>query len=155
MKALQCFQMVGTVYPATVLDPRRLEASGLLQFLCFVWFCWTWDLLIHSAVSWCDHLTCWDRLFIWLKCLLQGEHLDDEESFFDLLSRFQSKRMDDQRCSLTVTENKENTNLVPKSNHNNNAAASIKPMMPLNNSNAANSKTTNNGKKLQTSQCSW
>jgi GoLoco motif. len=74
----------------------------------------------------------------------QGEHLDDEESFFDLLSRFQSKRMDDQRCSLTITENKENTNLVPKSNHNNNPASSIKPMMPLNNSNAANSKT--NGK---------
>jgi hypothetical protein len=62
--------------------------------------------------------------------------------------------MDDQRCSLTVTENKENTNLVPKSNHNNNAAASIKPMMPLNNSNAANSKTASNGKKLQTSECS-
>jgi hypothetical protein len=75
----------------------------------------------------------------------QGEHLDDEESFFDLLSRFQSKRMDDQRCSLTITENKENTNSVPKSNHNNNAAASIKPMMPLNNSNAANSNTPSNG----------
>lgn len=36
---------------------------------------------------------------------------DDEDSFFDLLSRFQSKRMDDQRCSLTV-ENKENTNVA-------------------------------------------
>lgn len=34
---------------------------------------------------------------------------EDEDSFFDLLSRFQSKRMDDQRCSLT-TENKENKN---------------------------------------------
>nr|CAG4650124.1 EOG090X05CB [Sida crystallina] len=34
--------------------------------------------------------------------------LDEEESFFDLLSRFQSKRMDDQRCSLTVIDNKEN-----------------------------------------------
>jgi G-protein signaling modulator 2 len=76
----------------------------------------------------------------------QGEHLDDEESFFDLLSRFQSKRMDDQRCSLTIAENKENTNSVPNSNHNNNATASIKPMMPLNNSNAANSKTPSNGK---------
>ncbi|XP_069670848.1 G-protein-signaling modulator 2 isoform X2 [Periplaneta americana] len=70
----------------------------------------------------------------------KAEHLDDEESFFDLLSRFQSKRMDDQRCSLTVTENKENTNSVPKSNHNNNAAANnivagSKPTMPLNNSN--------------------
>lgn len=75
----------------------------------------------------------------------QGEHLDDEESFFDLLSRFQSKRMDDQRCSLTIAENKENTNSLPNSNHNNNAAASIKPMMPLNNNNAANSKTPSNG----------
>lgn len=27
---------------------------------------------------------------------------DDEDSFFDLLSKFQSKRMDDQRCSLQV-----------------------------------------------------
>ncbi|GJQ78673.1 hypothetical protein Trydic_g2715 [Trypoxylus dichotomus] len=36
---------------------------------------------------------------------------NDEDSFFDLLSRFQSKRMDDQRCSLTV-DNKENTNVV-------------------------------------------
>lgn len=36
---------------------------------------------------------------------------EDEDSFFDLLSRFQSKRMDDQRCSLTL-ENKENTNVV-------------------------------------------
>ena len=26
----------------------------------------------------------------------------DEEDFFDFISRFQSKRMDDQRCSLTV-----------------------------------------------------
>lgn len=32
---------------------------------------------------------------------------EDEDSFFDLLSRFQSKRMDDQRCSLSV-DNKEN-----------------------------------------------
>jgi len=90
------------------------------------------------------HLLC-SNLLIELKYLSQGEHLDDEESFFDLLSRFQSKRMDDQRCSLTVAENKENTNSVPKSNHNNNAAASMKPMMPLNNSNAANSKTCSNG----------
>jgi G-protein signaling modulator 2 len=28
--------------------------------------------------------------------------LDDEEDFFDFISRFQSKRMDDQRCSLAV-----------------------------------------------------
>ncbi|KAJ9580645.1 hypothetical protein L9F63_024180 [Diploptera punctata] len=51
----------------------------------------------------------------------EGDHLDDEESFFDLLSRFQSKRMDDQRCSLTIADNKENSNSMPKSNHNNNA----------------------------------
>ncbi|EFA00406.2 G-protein-signaling modulator 2 isoform X1 [Tribolium castaneum] len=37
---------------------------------------------------------------------------EDDDSFFDLLSRFQSKRMDDQRCSLTVDNNKENTNVV-------------------------------------------
>nr|CAG4640828.1 EOG090X05CB [Eulimnadia texana] len=30
--------------------------------------------------------------------------LDEEESFFDLVSRFQSKRMDDQRCSLNVMQ---------------------------------------------------
>ena len=34
--------------------------------------------------------------------------MDEEESFFDLLTRFQSKRMDDQRCSLVVLDNKEN-----------------------------------------------
>ncbi|KAI5729805.1 G-protein-signaling modulator 2 isoform X6 [Diaphorina citri] len=35
---------------------------------------------------------------------------DEEESFFELLSRFQSERMDDQRCSLSArqSENKEN-----------------------------------------------
>ncbi|CAG9818930.1 unnamed protein product [Phaedon cochleariae] len=37
---------------------------------------------------------------------------EEEDSFFDLLSRFQSKRMDDQRCSLTVDNNKENRNVV-------------------------------------------
>lgn len=35
---------------------------------------------------------------------------EDEDTFFDLLSRFQSKRMDDQRCSLNV-DNKENRNI--------------------------------------------
>lgn len=35
---------------------------------------------------------------------------EDEDSFFDLLSRFQSKRMDDQRCTLTIA-NKENKNV--------------------------------------------
>lgn len=35
---------------------------------------------------------------------------EDEDSFFDLLSRFQSKRMDDQRCALNL-DNKENTNV--------------------------------------------
>ncbi|RZF32416.1 hypothetical protein LSTR_LSTR001880 [Laodelphax striatellus] len=39
------------------------------------------------------------------------EHCDDEDTFFDLLSRFQSERMDDQRCSLAVpSDNKENKN---------------------------------------------
>ena len=27
---------------------------------------------------------------------------EDEQDFFDSITRFQSKRMDDQRCSLTV-----------------------------------------------------
>ena len=49
---------------------------------------------------------------IFSKVLLQMEHCDDEESFFELLSRFQSERMDDQRCSLAVaTDNKENHNM--------------------------------------------
>jgi len=38
--------------------------------------------------------------------------MDEEESFFDLVTRFQSKRMDDQRCSLAVLDNKENNRLV-------------------------------------------
>ena len=33
---------------------------------------------------------------------LNKSGLLDEEDFFDFISRFQSKRMDDQRCSLTV-----------------------------------------------------
>nr|CAD7429326.1 unnamed protein product [Timema monikensis] len=65
----------------------------------------------------------------------ESEHLGDEESFFDLLSRFQSKRMDEQRCSLAVVENKENTHLLPKSNNNNNNATT---KTPLNNSTAEN-----------------
>ncbi|XP_056643954.1 G-protein-signaling modulator 2 isoform X1 [Diorhabda sublineata] len=42
---------------------------------------------------------------------------EEDDSFFELLSRFQSKRMDDQRCSLTV-DNKENrnTNNIPYNN---------------------------------------
>ncbi|KAK8763665.1 hypothetical protein V5799_033725 [Amblyomma americanum] len=32
----------------------------------------------------------------------------DQDAFFELLSEFQSKRMDDQRCSITPLENKEN-----------------------------------------------
>merc|ERR550525_1912599 len=31
----------------------------------------------------------------------KSDLLDDEEDFFDFISRFQSKRMDDQRCSLS------------------------------------------------------
>nr|CAG4641662.1 EOG090X05CB [Eurycercus lamellatus] len=38
--------------------------------------------------------------------------MDEEESFFDLVTRFQSKRMDDQRCSLAVTDNKENRQVI-------------------------------------------
>jgi len=34
--------------------------------------------------------------------------VEEEDNFFDLLSRFQSKRMDDQRCTLGGPENKEN-----------------------------------------------
>ncbi len=33
---------------------------------------------------------------------LNGSGFLDEEEFFDFISRFQSKRMDDQRCSLSV-----------------------------------------------------
>ncbi|GIY25654.1 g-protein-signaling modulator 2 [Caerostris extrusa] len=59
------------------------------------------------------------------------ENSMDEESFFDLLTRFQSKRMDDQRCSLVVlSENKENNQLLgncqnnfqPSTSQNNKAA---------------------------------
>lgn len=46
---------------------------------------------------------------------LNKSGLLDEEDFFDFISRFQSKRMDDQRCSLTVPTTKEPTNgAVPK-----------------------------------------
>lgn len=31
----------------------------------------------------------------------------DDDSFFELLSRFQSKRMDDQRCTLSIDSNKD------------------------------------------------
>merc|ERR1719454_2340063 len=34
----------------------------------------------------------------------KSDLLDDEEDFFDFISRFQSKRMDDQRCSLADSE---------------------------------------------------
>lgn len=34
--------------------------------------------------------------------------MDEEESFFNLVTQFQSKRMDDQRCSLAIIDNKEN-----------------------------------------------
>ncbi|PRD25538.1 UNVERIFIED_CONTAM: G-protein-signaling modulator 2 [Trichonephila clavipes] len=58
------------------------------------------------------------------------ENSMDEESFFDLLSRFQSKRMDDQRCSLVLSDNKENNQLLgncqnnfqPSTSQNNKAA---------------------------------
>ena len=37
---------------------------------------------------------------------LNKSGLLDEEDFFDFISRFQSKRMDDQRCSLTLPNSK-------------------------------------------------
>jgi len=48
---------------------------------------------------------------------LNKSGLLDEEDFFDFITRFQSKRMDDQRCSLTVPSMKEpsaNGNAMPK-----------------------------------------
>ncbi|XKL63617.1 hypothetical protein PGB90_005981 [Kerria lacca] len=39
---------------------------------------------------------------------------EDEDSFFDLLSRFQSKRMDDRRCSLTIEKAVNSKNGVTK-----------------------------------------
>lgn len=37
-----------------------------------------------------------------------GRDPSDEDCFFDLLSKFQSSRMDDQRCQLDEPENGEN-----------------------------------------------
>ncbi|KAG1666927.1 G-protein-signaling modulator 2 [Nymphon striatum] len=41
-------------------------------------------------------------------CGSESDRSMDEDSFFELVTRFQSKRMDDQRCSLTILDNKEN-----------------------------------------------
>lgn len=42
-----------------------------------------------------------------------AERFEDEEGFFDLLSRFQAERMDDQRCSLSVNAaDKENMRVI-------------------------------------------
>ena len=41
--------------------------------------------------------------------------MDEEESFFELVTRFQSKRMDDQRCSLAVADNKVIGSTLPSS----------------------------------------
>eukprot|EP00093_Oithona_nana_P015111 15111.XXX_998077_1001913_1 [CDS] Oithona nana genome sequencing. len=41
---------------------------------------------------------------------LNKSGLLDEEDFFDFISRFQSKRMDDQRCSLTVPNTRDPSN---------------------------------------------
>lgn len=39
----------------------------------------------------------------------------EEDNFFDLLSRFQSGRMDDQRCALNVKHNaKRRTTITPE-----------------------------------------
>ncbi|XP_063865897.1 G-protein-signaling modulator 2-like isoform X6 [Scylla paramamosain] len=43
-----------------------------------------------------------------LKKSINEESSMDDDSFFELLSRFQSKRMDDQRCTLSIDGNKEN-----------------------------------------------
>lgn len=40
------------------------------------------------------------------ECSMTGSM--DQDAFFELLSEFQSKRMDDQRCSITPVDNKEN-----------------------------------------------
>ncbi|XP_066907196.1 G-protein-signaling modulator 2 isoform X2 [Halyomorpha halys] len=58
---------------------------------------------------------------------------EEEDSFFDLLSRFQSERMDDQRCSLSIiSENKENhsTN-SPSLNSINNGDAGQEDLLDL------------------------
>lgn len=56
----------------------------------------------------------------------------DEESFFDLLSRFQSKRMDDQRCSLALLENKENNQLLGNCQASNSASITMPRMIHSN-----------------------
>merc|ERR1711936_636325 len=40
---------------------------------------------------------------------LNKSGLLDEEDFFDFITRFQSKRMDDQRCSLTVPSTRDSS----------------------------------------------
>ena len=47
---------------------------------------------------------------------LNKSGLLDEEDFFDFISRFQSKRMDDQRCSLTLPSSKGNYDSEKKYN---------------------------------------
>lgn len=44
---------------------------------------------------------------------LQASSIEDD-SFFDLVSRFQGERMDDQRCTLNAQENKENHHVLGK-----------------------------------------
>jgi hypothetical protein len=44
---------------------------------------------------------------------------EDEASFFDILSKIQSNRLDDQRCSLNVLNNKTNTLNQPNQNQTN------------------------------------
>ena len=36
---------------------------------------------------------------------------DEEEFFFNLITQFQSKRMDDQRCSLAIVDNNRQTRM--------------------------------------------
>ena len=68
----------------------------------------------------------------------------DEDSFFELLSRFQSKRMDDQRCTLSLdpTGNKENKEPRPR-------PASSPIVLPPANGSINNSENSASGKRYK------
>lgn len=55
----------------------------------------------------------------------------DVDSFFELLSKFQSKRMDDQRCTLSIDSNKENKEPSPASPNEENPAAQAQSSRPV------------------------
>lgn len=59
------------------------------------------------------HYLCFFFVLSILKCLFEQFDKTEDDPFFDLLSRFQAGRMDDQRCSLGSSrslEDKENQN---------------------------------------------